>query len=131
MLGLCLDISYEGQAAILLEAEQDKTETSAYVCPIVDREGPRELDTLTLFAQVHADWRAGEPAGRISRRFHLGLMNGLAALCAELARETGCTQLPHRLRAQGLTALTHRQLPPSDACISLGQAAYGRLAQYL
>ena len=147
MLGLCLDISYEGQAAILLEAEQDKTETSAYVCPIVDREGPRELDTLTLFAQVHADWRAGEPAGRISRRFHLGLMNGLAALCAELARETGCThvglsggvmhnltlatELPRRLRDQGLTALTHRQLPPSDACISLGQAAYGRLAQHL
>ena len=33
--------------------------------------------------------------------------------------------LPRALREKGLTPLTHTQLPPGDACISLGQAAYG------
>jgi hydrogenase maturation protein HypF len=35
--------------------------------------------------------------------------------------------LPNALRQHGLTPLTHRVLPPNDACISLGQAAYGRV----
>ena len=147
MLGICLDISYEGQAAIRLEAAQDKTEKRAYGCPILRRTDLLELDTLTLFAQVHADWEAGEPAGRISRRFHLGLLDGLNALCVELSKETGCrhvalsggvmqnltlaTELPRRLLQHGLTVLIHRQLPPNDACISLGQAAYGQTALHL
>jgi|GEM_PF-3640769 len=36
------------------------------------------------------------------------------------------TLLPQALRARGLTPLLHRELPPNDACISLGQAAYGQ-----
>lgn len=36
--------------------------------------------------------------------------------------------LPGLLEREGLTVLTHQALPPNDACISLGQAAYGRLA---
>jgi hydrogenase maturation protein HypF len=35
--------------------------------------------------------------------------------------------LPRALDARGLTVLTHRELPPNDACISLGQAAYSQL----
>ena len=144
MLGLCPEISYEGQAAIILESNQDMAENRAYACPIASRESLLEVDTATLFAQVHADWRAGESVGRISRRFHLGLLDGLTALCATLAGQTGCsrvglsggvmhnltltTELPRRLRAMGLVPLSHRHLPPNDACISLGQAAYGQTA---
>ena len=39
---------------------------------------------------------------------------------------TFATELPAELTALGLTPLTHRQLPPNDGCISLGQAAYGQ-----
>lgn len=143
MLGLCGTVSYEGQAAIRLEAAQDRNEKGVYSCPVMEYEDIIELDTLALFAQVHADWQGGEDAARISRRFHLGLMAGLTGLCARLAEQSSCstvalsggvmqnltlaTELPRSLAGLGLTVLTHRDLPPSDACISLGQAAYGRL----
>jgi len=144
MLGVCDRISYEGQAAIRLEAIQDKSEKDGYTCPIIERDGLVELDTLKLFAQVHAQWRDGESPARISRRFHLGLMDGLTGLCVRLAGQCGCptvalsggvmqnltlaAALPGLLEGEGLTVLTHQALPPNDACISLGQAAYGRLA---
>lgn len=144
MLGLRHRISYEGQAAIRLEAIQDKSEKGRYMCPMIGHDGIVELDTLKLFAQVHADWRNGEDPSRISRRFHLGLMDGLSALCVRLAGQCGCTTvalsggvmqnltlaqgLPGLLEHNGLTVLVHQALPPNDACISLGQAAYGRLA---
>ncbi len=143
MLGLCARISYEGQAAIRLEAVQDMNEKGVYTCPIIEYDQIAELDTLTLFAQVHAQWRDGESAARISRRFHLGLMDGLTRLCLLLAEKCSCravalsggvmqnltlaSALPKALADHGLTVLTHRDLPPNDACISLGQAAYGRL----
>lgn len=144
MLGLCDRISYEGQAAIRLEAIQDKNEKGVYSCPMIEYKGITELDTLTLFAQVHAEWLGGECPSRISRRFHLGLIEGLTRLCVRLAEQGSCstvalsggvmqnltlaTRLPQALAGRGLAVLTHRDLPPSDACISLGQAAYGRLA---
>jgi hydrogenase maturation protein HypF len=143
MLGLCLRISYEGQAAIRLEAIQDMSEKGVYTCPVIEYDQIAELDTLTLFAQVHAQWRDGESPSRISRRFHLGLIDGLTRLCLILAAKRSCAtvalsggvmqnltlaaELPRSLAAHGLTVLTHRDLPPSDACISLGQAAYGRI----
>ena len=143
MLGLCPRISYEGQAAIRLEAIQDMSEKGVYTCPIMEYDQIAELDTLTLFAQVHAQWREGESPSRISRRFHLGLIDGLTRLCLMLAGQRSCAtvalsggvmqnltlaaELPRSLAAHGLTVLTHRDLPPNDACISLGQAAYGSM----
>jgi hydrogenase maturation protein HypF len=144
MLGLCQRISYEGQAAIRLEACQDQAPHPPFACPLIERDDLIELDTLTLFAQVHEEWQAGAPLATISRRFHLGLIAGLVQLCCRLATLTGCrtvalsggvmqnltmaTRLPAALSGHGLHVLTHRSLPPNDACISLGQAAYGRLA---
>ena len=44
-----------------------------------------------------------------------------------LQNSTLATRLPVALRASGLTPLVHRHIPANDGCISLGQAAYGRL----
>ncbi len=146
-LGLCRRIDYEGQAAILLERAQDMSETGAYACPVDAATAPVRLDTLALFAQVLADAARGEPAGRVARRFHLGLVAGLAALARLLSDRTGvwrvalsggvmqnrtlATLLPAALSRQGLVPLTHRLMPPNDGCISLGQAYYGVLASLL
>jgi hydrogenase maturation protein HypF len=145
-LGLCQAIDYEGQAAILLEQIQDATETRAYACPVDRSVTPVRLDTLTLFAQAAADAAAGTPAGRVARRFHLGLVAGLATLAREMAAATGITRvavsggvlqnrtlallLPQALRAAGLLPLCHRTVPANDGCISLGQAFYGQLAAH-
>jgi hydrogenase maturation protein HypF len=142
LAGACLTTSYEGQAAIILEAIQDLSETTAYPCPVQTTATPYILDTLTLFAHVAEDLDRGTAPAVVSRRFHLGLIAGLADLAAILAETSGTTTvaisggvmqnltlttlLPQALRARGLTPLLHRELPPNDACISLGQAAYGQ-----
>lgn len=143
MLGLVQRISYEGQAAIKLEAIQDVAEQGTYVCPVIESQNILELDTRTLFAQVYADWQSGLEPGRISRKFHMGLIEGLGNLATHLAHSQQCAiialsggvmqnatmaaELPKLLAAQGLKVLMHEHLPPNDACISLGQAAYGRI----
>ena len=142
MLGCTLRISYEGQAAILLEDLQDMGESEGYSCPLSAAESPAVLDTLQLFAQVYADWERGVPEARIARRFHLGLIRGLADLAAHFSRLTGVShvalsggvmqnrtltlELPAALVQRKLTPLLHENFPPNDGCISLGQAAWGR-----
>jgi len=154
LLGLCNATTYEGQAAIRLEEAQYQKETSAkktasatsteaanvrlYPCPFT----PDTLDTHALFAAVYDDIRQGEPTPAIARRFHRSLAVGLAELAAYAAREHGTkhvglsggclqnatltTELSRELEQRGLIPLRHRDLPPGDGCISLGQAAWGR-----
>ncbi|TVM30837.1 carbamoyltransferase HypF [Oceanidesulfovibrio marinus] len=140
MLGLANTASYEGQAAIRLEGAQDYSETSAYPCA-VSADG--NLDTLALFAMAHQDWATGVSAGVISRRFHLGLIRGLADWAAHHTGRLGLERvalsggvfqnrtlalaLPKALADRGLIPLVHGFVPPNDGCIALGQAAWGRL----
>ena len=142
MIGLRTEISYEGQAAISLESAQDMAETLAYSCSMREDSDLLVLDTLELFSQVLSDWRSGVSQGAISRRFHLGLIQGLADWAARCADATGVNvvalsggvmqnltlrlELPLALIQRGLEPLCHRELPPNDGCISLGQAAWGR-----
>ena len=142
LLGLCQRIEYEAQAAIRLETIQARDEHAAYLCPCDSGREVSVLNTAHLFAQVHADWLSGMQPARISRRFHLGLIQGLADWVLAASRQTGLQRialsggvlqnatlalhLPARLEEYGLTPLTHRFLPPNDACISLGQGFYGQ-----
>ena len=146
LAGLCSETSYEGQAAIRLEHAQDRTEDSRYVCGLSERaepDRPAILDTLALFGQAADDLLAGAPAAIVSRRFHLGLVSGLAdaaaTLCARLGtrhvvlsggvflNRTVATRLPELLAARGLLAHSHATEPPGDGCIALGQAYFGQL----
>jgi hydrogenase maturation protein HypF len=142
LLGLAHTISYEGQAAVRLEAIQAQGPEEGYHCPVDAESDPAILDTGELFFRVYRDWARGEPPEAISRRFHLGLCRGLARLVRLFAGRTGLrrialsggvlqnttmsTLLPSELEQQGLIPLQHTCLPPNDACISLGQVAYAR-----
>ncbi|MFW6323502.1 MAG: carbamoyltransferase HypF [Desulfovibrionales bacterium] len=142
LLGYRHKIAYEGQAAILLEKNQDRSHQGTYACPVRMDGEILILDTLALFSQVYADWCRSVPNPIISRRFHLGLINGIADWASRLAEETNLemvalsggvmqnltmsTELPKILREHGLKPLVHTQVPPNDACISLGQAYFGQ-----
>lgn len=148
MLGLCSSIDYEAQAAILLETAQGAMREvqvhKPYLCELRSSpEGqPAVFESLKLFQQAFHDAQSGESRATISRRFHQGLVISLAEAAQSLALSTGIShvgltggvlmnrtlaeRLPHSLLKRGITPLTHTQLPPGDACISLGQAAYGQ-----
>ena len=144
MLGLCLSVRYEAQAAILLERAQDMRIDAGYQVRMDTGGEVAVLDTLELFEQVYRDFEAGEGAGVISRRFHLGLVSGLADLAAHFSSNTGVRHvalsggvmqnltiaelLPAEIEKRDLVPLVHGYLPPGDACISLGQVHYGRTA---
>ncbi len=142
LLGLCSTVRYEGQAAILLESAQDFSITEAYDCPLRIDAQPAVVDTVHLFLLVYADWLAGVPPGTIARKFHLGLVQGVADCVAMAAEALGIfevglsggvmqnrtvdQELPAALRHRGIQPMVHTQLPPNDGCIALGQAAWGR-----
>jgi hydrogenase maturation protein HypF len=138
LLGLSQRTRYEGQAAMDLEAAADPREDAAWPLPLVPREGaPALLDWEPLLHALLADLKRGVNAGRLAARFHNSLVDGIART-AEAAGETrvaltgGCFQnrillerAAERLSALGFTVLLHREVPPNDGGISLGQVLAG------
>lgn len=104
LLGVCLDTTYEGQAAIRLEAAQNPGEAEAFSgiyaqpepalpCPVCDmgnESSPRfMLDTHTLFKAVYEQSRQGKSAAQLSRAFHWSFAEGLAELALAGSRASG------------------------------------------
>jgi hydrogenase maturation protein HypF len=147
MCGLCSKISYEGQAAIILEKIQDQSEKQYYECRLIKSAEMFELDTTSMLKLISEDIRQKISPAIISRKFHLGLIKGVAEaahfLCEKMnvntvglsggvmQNRTIAIELPRELYRYGLNVLVHRQLPPNDGCISLGQAVYGQRMKQL
>ena len=135
--GLPAVVHFEGHAAMSLEfaAEEDRSE--AYPLPVGDGD-PAIIDWEPMLRAVLADRAAGASVGRISARFH----NALAELAVVLARRAGlsdvvlsggCFQnarlaedIRRRLLEAGFRVHAHRQVPPNDGGIALGQVMVAR-----
>ena len=135
LCGLRTEVTYEGQAAIALEAACDPAERGAYELPA----DSGVLDARPLVLAVARDVEAGAVAGVVAARFHHALADGTATACVRAAQEVGIgtavlsggvfqnRRLLDRttagLRSAGLRVLVPQRLPANDGGIAYGQAA--------
>jgi hydrogenase maturation protein HypF len=142
LTGLRGEVSYEGQAAMELEAlAASAAPAPAY--PVMDEmlpvSMPAGLETGALVRAVAQDVAAGVAAPVIAARFHRTLAELIAAVSGMAARQYGVRTVcltggvfqntlllglaSALLEQAGLTVLTHHQVPANDGGVSLGQAA--------
>ena len=136
LCGLRARVTYEGQAAIELEAACDPAEAGAYAWD--------GLDPRPAVARAAAELAADVPVGVVAARFHAGLAAAVAAACLAAAAEAGLdlavlsggvfqnrlllVAVADRLEDAGLRVLVPERLPPNDGGISYGQAAVAAAA---
>lgn len=145
LAGVRLRTSYEGQAAIELEwlAAQTPAEGSYpfdVTPPHPSRDAPLVVDPRRLIRAVIDDVCEGVDTGRIARRFHTSIVEMISAVCRRTREVAGgpeavvlsggvfCNALlteevTERLSADGFQVYRHRQVPPGDGGLSLGQLA--------
>ncbi len=135
MLGVCRRTSYEGQAAIRLQAVANRRVTELYDFNL-DGEA---LDFGPMIREIVLDIADGTGIDRISAMFHNTVAAGIGEACESIAAERNMKQVilsggvfqnefllglaSERLRQQGFEVYSHFLLPPNDACIAMGQAA--------
>jgi hydrogenase maturation protein HypF len=127
--------SYEGQAAMALEFVADRTVGEAYPVELLGESQPSVVDWGPALVRILEDLEHHVAPGTISARFHNMLADSIVLVAREAGESTvalsgGCFQnellverTTSRLRASGFDVLCHRQVPPNDGGISLGQLA--------
>jgi hydrogenase maturation protein HypF len=131
--------TYEGQPAIEFEARAAKRIDAAYPWQLEDAPGGFIIDPAPLVRALAADAASGVAAGETSAMFHNAVAEFLAASASRAREVTGLgtvtlsggvfqneyllKRLAAALRADKFEVLIHREVPPNDGGISLGQAA--------
>ena len=138
-LNICRQRTYEGQPALELEMAAAELADDYYPLKLDHQNGHLVLDTISLFRQSVADFFQGTPADRVAARFHESLARACEDVCIAQRQKSGLNLVAlsggvwqnarlfsrcwHRLQQAGFEVLHHRQVPPNDGGIALGQAA--------
>jgi len=138
LLGVRDVVSYEGQAAIELEHVADPAETGSYPVPVSDEPVAR-VHIANLVRSLAEDMAGGTAVPVLAARFHNALADVVLDVCGRLREQHQLSTVAlsggvfqnallvsrclDRLEADGFIVLTHRQVPPNDGGLSLGQAA--------
>jgi len=132
IIGLRLEVTFEGQAAIELEAIADESIEDRYDFTL----SGEELDFRPAMDAIAASKEA-RPV--IAARFHNTVAAAIVETCRQIGRESGLqrvclsggtfqnikllTRTVPALRREGFTVHLHEKVPPNDGGIALGQAA--------
>ena len=133
LLGIASEVTFEGQAAIALEAAAERGIEQRYHFQTAG--DPIELDFRPVIAAVVKDLLSGRRVSEISACFHNTLSAAIGEVCSQIGG-------PHRvclsggsfqnlyllgrtvveLRRRGFAVFLHAQVPANDGGLSLGQA---------
>ncbi|HRT94893.1 MAG TPA: carbamoyltransferase HypF [Planctomycetota bacterium] len=138
LLGICTRVSYEGQAAIELEAAAEAPDGVYYPFSLDVTSVPWTISPREVLRSVLDDLRRGTPRGLIAARFHSTIIEVVRAVCGIVRRERGlrtvalsggCFQnlrllegAVAALERDGFDVRYHRLVPTNDGGLSLGQA---------
>jgi hydrogenase maturation protein HypF len=125
--------SFEGQAAMELEFARRAGIADAYSFR-VEQARPMKIDWEPMIRELLADVDRRESIGVMSAKFHNALAEMVVVVAKNIGEQKialtgGCFQNRHlteraiaRLREENFTPYWHRQIPPNDGGIALGQA---------
>jgi hydrogenase maturation protein HypF len=132
-------VSYDGQAAIEMEALAEGAKVSGTYSFGIANDGRLVIDFAPLFSDLLADMAAGAGTAAMAYRFHATVACAAVDACTLIAAQSGLDRVvlsggvfQNRLLTemvysglldQGLQIFTHRLVPPNDGGIALGQAA--------
>jgi hydrogenase maturation protein HypF len=140
LCGVRAEVTYDGQAAIELEAVADDEPAEPYAFGFESSpDAPFVADLRPMVRAVADDLRGGAATGMVSARFHATMAEVVVAACARARRsgapETvalsgGCFQNRRLTEAAkaglerlGFEVLLSRRVPCNDGGLALGQAA--------
>lgn len=138
LVGLRTRNTFEGQAAMELEMAMEDKQTGEYPFLLKEEEEMVLITPDPLILGIYEDIVRGRSIGEISIKFHWTVVGIFVKLCLLLrdryhlntvAFSGGCFQnrflfenLLQLLKKQDFEVLYHRQVPPNDGGLSLGQA---------
>jgi hydrogenase maturation protein HypF len=152
LLGICLESSYEGQAAMALEslareavanASGERTvaavnETDPYQFEILSRGDVLVIRPGSILASTAHDIGSGAAACSVALKFHRTIAEVIVEACRQISRQTGLNDVCLSggvfqnalllemalllLSREGLRVYFQRRVPSNDGGLSLGQA---------
>ncbi|MEM2192559.1 MAG: hypothetical protein QXG38_02975, partial [Candidatus Hadarchaeales archaeon] len=139
ILGVCSERTYEGEPAMKLEAlgRKGNPKTAGIHPKFKTLNGTEVLDTPQLILDVLAAVKSGVSKADVAAGAQWALADGLAQIAASVAEKEGMKIVGvsggvfyndlmtiaarERITSAGLKFLMHREVPPGDGGISLGQ----------
>jgi hydrogenase maturation protein HypF len=137
LLGVATEVTFEGQAAMALEAMADRGVEKRY--DFATEEGETMvLDFRPAISAMVKDLSRGRGAGEISASFHNTLSAAIGEICGKIGAADGVNRVclsggsfqnlyllgrtVVELRRRGFGVFLHAQVPANDGGLSLGQA---------
>ena len=139
ILGLRQHASYEGQAAMELEAMAGVTRAEPLAMPLRETTAGLVLDPIPLLAALGEQRQQGVDVRLLAACFHESVAHAAAAIALTVADGASIdtvalcggsfqnarllSRVRTKLESRGIRVLVPRQLGPNDGAISFGQAA--------
>jgi hydrogenase maturation protein HypF len=139
LIGLRSRVTYEGQAAIELEALAERSDSEeAYPFAVEEENAPFAVDFRPMFRAMVDDLSDRVEGRDIARRFHNTVADAVGRVCDRIRAGSGLDRVvlsggsfQNRLLSEGVFDLlssrgfhvhAHRLVPPNDGGLALGQA---------